>query len=138
MWSDSQIVLNCIKSQRLLPGLYVIAPQRCTYCCHPPTGIIAPLLRIQPICYQGVLYSTEALMSSSPWNYGPKWLTTSSQWLPFQPPPLPPLVLAMAVATEFIPTERPPSDLGLHCVFLLTDTAHLTSCCVSVYMLFIL
>ncbi|XP_065902510.1 uncharacterized protein [Dysidea avara] len=60
--------------------------------------------------------STEALMSSSLWNYGPKWLTTPSQWPSFQPPPLPPLVLAAAVVTEFIPTQRPPPDLGLHCV----------------------
>ena len=29
---------------------------------------------------------------------------------------LPPLVLAAAVATEFVPAERPPPNLGLHCI----------------------
>ena len=31
-------------------------------------------------------------------------------------PPLPPLVLAAAVATEFVPAEQPPPNLGLHCI----------------------
>jgi len=55
-------------------------------------------------------------MSSPLWNYGPTWLTAPSQWPSFQPPPLPPLVLAAAVATEFVPAEQLPPNLGLHCI----------------------
>ena len=60
--------------------------------------------------------TTKSLLSSSLWQHGPKWLTTPSQWPSFQPPPLPPLVLAAAVATEFVPMEQTPTDLGIHCV----------------------
>ena len=59
----------------------------------------------------------ESLMSSSQWQHGPKWLTTLHQW-PSLTPPLPSLALATAVATEFVPIEQPPPNLGLHCIFL--------------------
>ena len=72
-------------------------------------------------------------MSSSLWQHGPKWLTTPHQW-PSSPPTLPTLALAAAVATEFVPIEQPPPDLGLHCIIfinrhgslnkLLSVTAH--------------
>ena len=115
MWSDSQIVLHWIKSQKPLPvfvrhrtaEIQSLLPQaNWSYC--PTSENPADLLS------QGA--TTEALMSSPLWNYGPTWLPTPSQWPSFQPPPLPPLVLAAAVATEFVPAERTPPSLGLHCI----------------------
>ena len=115
MWSDSQIVLHWLKSQKPLPTfirnriteMNTLLPQATwNYC--PTTDNPADLLS------RGT--TTESLLSSSLWQHGPKWLTTPSQWPSFQPPPLPPLVLAAAVATEFVPMEQTPPDLGIHCV----------------------
>ena len=112
MWSDSH---HWIKSQKPLlvfvrhhtAEIQSLLPQaNWSYC--PTSENPANLLS------QGA--TTEALMSSPLWNYGPTWLPTPSQWPSFQPPPLPPLVLAAAVATEFVPAERTPPSLGLHCI----------------------
>jgi len=75
--------------------------------------------------------TTEALISLSVWNYGPKWLTTPSQWPSSQLAPLPPLVLAMEVATEFVPAVQPPPDYAV--LFLSTNIALSTNCCLSVH-----
>ena len=115
MWSDSQIVLHWMKSQKPLPAFVrhritemnsLLPNATWNYC--PTAENPADLLS------RGT--TTAALISSSLWHHGPKWLTTPHQWPSFHPPPLPPLVLAAAVATEFVPTKRTPSDLGLHCV----------------------
>jgi len=115
MWSDSQIVLHWLKSQKPLPAfvchrvaeIQSLLPQASwSYC--PTYENPADLLS------RGT--STEALMSSSLWNFGPPWITTPSQWPSLQTQPLPPLVLAAAVATEFIPAEQPPPASGLRCI----------------------
>lgn len=115
MWSDSQIVLHWLNSQKPLPvfvrhrtaEIQSLLPQaNWSYC--PTSENPADLLS------RGT--TTEMLMSSPLWNYGPAWLTNPSQWPSFQLPPLPPLVLAAAVATEFVPAEQPPPNLGLHCI----------------------
>ena len=104
MWSDSQIVLHWIKSQKPLPmfvrsrisEIYSLLPSAIWN--HCPTADNA-----------------ELLMSSQLWHYGPKWLTMPNQWPSLQPlSPLSPLVLAAAVATEFVPTQQEPPDFGLH------------------------
>ena len=135
IWSDSQIVLHWIKSHKPLPVFVrhrttemnsLLPSANWNYC--PTSENSADLLS------RGT--STEALMSSSLWNYGPKWLTTPSQWPSFQPPPLPPLVLAAAVATEFIPTQRPPPNLGLHCVISTDRYSSLNKLlCISAYVI---
>jgi len=115
MWSDSQIVLHWIKNQKILPAfihhhiteINTLLPNTIWNYCptdENPTDLLS----------RGT--TTEALMSSSLWQQGPKWLTTPHQWPSSQPPHLPPLVLAAAVATEFVPTEQVPTALGLHCV----------------------
>ena len=115
MWSDSQIVLHWIKSQKPLPAFvrYRITEMNSllpnatwNYC--PTAENPADLLS------RGSTY--ESLMSSSLWQHGPKWLTTPNQWPSSLLPPLPSLALAAAVATEFVPTEQPPPDMGLHCI----------------------
>ena len=116
MWSDSQIVLHWIKNQKPLPA----------FVHHRITEIIKTLLpnaiwnycptEDNPADLLSRGTTTEALMSSSLWQHGPKWLATPHQWPSSQPPHLPPLVLAAAVATEFVPTEQAPTDLGLHCI----------------------
>ena len=105
MWSDSQIELHWINSQKLLPTflrhrtteIHSLLPQANWHYC-PTSDNPADLLS------RGT--TTEVLMSSPLWKYGPKWLTTPSQWPSFQPPPLSPLVLAAAVAAEFVPTDQ--------------------------------
>jgi len=133
MWSDSQIVLHWIKSQKPLPvfvrhrtaEIQSLLPRaHWSYC--PTSEKPADLLS------RGT--TIEVLMSSPLWNYGPTWLTAPSQWPSFQPPPLPPLVLAAAVATEFVPAEQPLPNLGLHCII---SAALSISCCLSVHMLFV-
>jgi len=115
MWSDSQIVLHSIKSQKPLP----------VFVYHHTTEIHSLLSQAywhyrptskNPADLLSRGTTTKVLVSSSLWKYGPKWLTTPNQWPSFQPPPLPPLVLAAAVATEFVPIERALLDLGLYCV----------------------
>jgi len=58
----------------------------------------------------------QLLKSSSLWQHGPSWLTTPDQWPVFQLPPLLPLFIAAAIATEFVPQEPSPPAHGLHCV----------------------
>ena len=119
MWSDSQIVLHWIKSQKPLP---MFVKNRITeinsllpsaiwnYC--PTAANPADLLS------RGT--TVESLMSSRLWQHGPKWLTTPDQWPSLQPPPpLSPLVLAAAVTTEFVPMQQRPSDVGLNCVITI-------------------
>ena len=124
MWSDSQIVLHWLKSQKPLPAfvchrtteIQSLLPQASwSYC--PTSENPADLLS------RGT--TTEALISSPLWNYGPTWLTTPSKWPSFQPAPLPPLALAAAVATEFLPAERPWSNLGLHCIITIDQYSSL-------------
>ena len=133
IWSDSQIVLHWLKTQKPLPvfvhnHINEIRSQLPTaiwkYC--PTLKNPADLLT------RGI--STQTLMSSTLWQNGPEWLTTPDQWPSAQQPPIPPLVVAAAVATEFIPTEPTPPDVRLHCVIsiarystlgkLLTVTAY--------------
>ena len=115
IWSDSQIVLHWLKTQKQLPvfvrnRINEIRSQLPTatwqYC--PTRQNPADLLT------RGI--TTQALMSSTLWQQGPTWLTTPQQWPSSQLPPLPLLVLAAAVASEFVPSERAPLDLGLHCI----------------------
>ena len=73
-------------------------------------------------------------MSSRLWQHVPDWLTTPSLWSSCEQPSLPPLLVAAATATEFIPTPPNQLDVGLHCVIsihrhstlskLLTVTAY--------------
>jgi len=58
----------------------------------------------------------QLLKSSSLWQHGPLWLTTPDQWPVFQLPPLSPLFIAAAMATEFVPQEPSPPAQGLHCI----------------------
>ena len=114
MWSDSQIVLHWIKSQKPLPmfvrsrisEIYSLLPSAIWNHC-PTADNPANLLS------RGT--TAELLMSSQLWHYGPKWLTMPNQWPSLPPlPPLSPLVLVAAVATEFVPTQQEPPDFRLH------------------------
>ena len=58
--------------------------------------------------------TAETLMSSSLWQNGPTWLTTPDRWPSFDQPPLPPLLVAAAVATEFVPADPATPTVGLH------------------------
>ena len=89
IWSDSQIVLHCVSSHKPLP-IFV----NCR---------VTEMKSLLP----------DALMSSSLWNHVPKWLLNSARWPPSQLLPIPSLVLAAAVETEF---ESVLPDTGLHCV----------------------
>ena len=114
MWSDSQIVLHWIKSQKPLPmfvrnrisEMTSLLPSAIWNHC-PTADNPADLLS------RGT--TAELLMSSQLWQHGPKWLTMPNQWPSLQPlPPLSPLVLAAAVATEFVPIQQEPLGFGLH------------------------
>ena len=58
-------------------------------------------------------------MSSTLWQHRPAWLTTPNRWPSFDQPILPPLLVATAVATEFVPVEPITPTVGLHCVIML-------------------
>ena len=61
--------------------------------------------------------TTQALMSSKLWQYGPDWLTTPLLWPSCELPCLSPLlVAAAATATEFVPTMPNQTDIGPHCL----------------------
>jgi len=86
MWSDGQIVLHWIKSQKPLPVFvqhhtaeiqFLLSQANWSYC--PKSENPADLLS------RGT--TIEVLKSSLLWNHRPTWFTTPSQW------PLPPLVL---------------------------------------------
>ena len=134
VWSDSQIVLHWIKSQKPLPvfvqhrtaEIQFLLPQaNWSYC---PTSE-------NPVDLLSRGTTIEVLKSSLLWNHGPTWLTTPSQWPSFQPPSLPPLVLAAAMATEFVPAERPPPSLGIHCIISVDQHSSLNKLLsVSVYV----
>ena len=125
MWSDSQIALHWIKNKKPLP---VFVRNRVTeitsllpdaawnYC--PTTDNPADLLT------RGT--TTELLMSSHLWQHGPEWLTTPDHWPSDELSPLPPLVLAAEVATEFVPMEQTPPEIGLHCVISIDRNGSLT------------
>ena len=115
IWSDSQIVLQWIKTQKQLPAFVhhriteirsLLPNATWRYCptLENPTDLLT----------RGI--TTQSLISSTLWQHGPEWLTTPEQWPTFQQPPLPTLVVAAAVATEFVPTERTPPDIGLHAI----------------------
>ena len=125
MWSDSQIVLHWIKSQKPLPVFIrnrtteinsLLPSANWNYC--PTADNPADLLS------RGT--TTKLLMSSHLWQHGPKWLTTPDYWPSLQPPHLSPMVLAAAVATEFVPMKQAPPDLGLHCAISIDRHSSLT------------
>ena len=135
MWSDSQIVLHWIKSQKPLPAFVhhritemnsLLPNATWNYC--PTAENPGDLLS------RGT--TTAALMFSSLWQQGPKWLTTPHQWPSPQLPLLWPLVLAAAVATEFVPIKQVPPDLGLHYIISISHYATLNKLLsVTVYIL---
>lgn len=137
MWSDSQIELHWIKSQKPLPAF---VHHRITEVnSRPPNAIWNHCPTADnPADLLSRDTTTAALMSSSLWQQGPKWLTIPHQWPSPQLPPLQPLVLAAAVATEFVPIEQAPPDLGLHCIFPSVAMPPLTSCCQSLCIFLIL
>ncbi|XP_065911194.1 uncharacterized protein [Dysidea avara] len=115
VWSDSQIVLHWVSSQKPLPTFVnrritemksLLPNATWKYC--PTAENPADLLS------RGT--TIDALMSSSLWNHGPKWLPDPSEWPSPQLLPIPPLVLAAAVETEFVPSKPTLPDTGLHCV----------------------
>ena len=61
----------------------------------------------------------EPLLSSTLWKNGPTWLTTADKRPLFDQPLLPPLLVAAAVATDFIPADSTIPTNDLHCVILL-------------------
>ena len=114
MWSDSQIVLHWIKSQKPLPMFLMNQISEMTSLLpsaiwnHCPTAD-------NPTNLLSRGTTAKLLMSSQLWQHGPKWLTMPNQWPSLQPlPPLSPLVLAAAVAAEFVPIQQEPPDFGLH------------------------
>ena len=118
VWSDSQIVLHWIKSQKLLPAFVrnritemqsQLPTAEWRYC--PTLENPADLLT------RGI--TTDALISSSLWQNGPAWITTPTRWPSFDQPILPPLLVAAAVATEFVPAEPDKPAVGLHCIIPL-------------------
>ena len=118
VWSDSQIVLHWIKSQKLLPAFVrnritemqsQLPTAEWRYC--PTLENPADLLT------RGI--TTDALISSSLWQNGPAWITTPTRWPSFDQPILPPLLVAAAVATEFVPAEPDKPAVGLHCIISL-------------------
>ena len=125
IWSDSQIVLHWVRSQKPLPTFVrhrviemksLLPNATWNYC--PTAENPADLLS------RGT--TTEVLTSSSLWQHGPKWLPTPNKWPSSQLPPIPPLVLAATVATEFVPTVPTLPDTGLHCIILIDR--HSTLC----------
>ena len=118
IWSDSQIVLHWVRSQKPLPifvrhrviEMKSLLPNTTwNYC--PTAENPADLLS------RGT--TTEVLMSSSLWQHGPKWLPSPDKWPTSQLTPIPPLVLAATVATEFVPTVPTLPDSGLHCIIII-------------------
>ena len=118
IWSDSQIVLHWVKSQKQLPAFVrhrineiqtTLSTADWRYC--PTLENPADLLT------RGI--TADTLISSSLWQNGPTWLTTPDKWPLFKQPPLPRLVIAAAVAIEFVPADPATSTLGLLCVILL-------------------
>ena len=133
MWSDSQIVLNWISSQKPLPAFVshritevksLLPNSTWNYC--PTSDNPADLLS------RGT--TADVLLSSALWQHGPKWLPNPDKWPSSELPPMSPLALAAAVATEFVPPEPALPDTGLHLVIcidrhstlrkLLAVTAH--------------
>jgi len=115
IWSDSQIVLHWVQSEKQLPAFVQrrvgeMKSQHPTaswqYC--PTLDNPADLLT------RGTTF--QLLKSSSLWQHGPSWLTTPDQWPVFQLPPLSPLFIAAAIATEFVPQEPSPPAQGLNCI----------------------
>ena len=118
IWSDSQIVLHWIKSQKQLPAFVrnriaemksQLPTAEWRYC--PTLENPADLLT------RGI--TTDALISSSLWKNGPAWITTPHRWPSFDQPSLPPLLVAAAVASEFVPAEPDTPTVGLHCIISL-------------------
>lgn len=118
IWSDSQIVLHWIRSQKSLPTFVkhrvtemqsLLPNATWNYC--PTADNPADLLS------RGT--NTEALISSTLWQHGPKWLPNPNEWPSSQLTPIPPLVLAAAVATEFTPTISTFTDTGVHRIILI-------------------
>lgn len=112
MWSDSQIMLHWIKSQKPLPAFVHHCITEMSSLLPNATWNYCPTAE-DPVDLLSRDMTTEALMSSSLWQQESKWLTTPNQWPSPQLSPLWPLVLAAAVATEFVPMEPAPPDFGL-------------------------
>ena len=120
IWSDSQIVLHWVQGDKQLPAFVnhrvtemksQLPTANWRYC--PTLENPADLLT------RG---TTLQLLRSSPlWQHGPSWLTTPDQWPVFQLPPLPPLFVAAAIATEFVPQEPSPPAFGLDCVMSIDN-----------------
>jgi len=123
MWSDSQIALHWIKNKKSLP---VFVWNRVTEMNSLLPDAVWNYCPDNPVDLLMRRTTTELLMSSHLWKNSPKWLTTPDHWPSHQLPPLPPLVLAAEVATEFVPMEQAPPELGLHHVISIEHHGSLT------------
>ena len=117
MWSDSQIMLHWVRNQKPLPTLVRVIEMKsllpnATWNFCPTDENPADLLS------RGT--TTKVLMSSSFWQHGPKWLPSPNKWPSSQLPPIPPLIVATTIATEFVLTVPPLLDSGLHYI-IITD-----------------
>ena len=134
IWSDSQIVLHWVKSQKELPAF--VRHRVTEIQSSLPTAVwkYCPTLENPAdLLTRGI--TTEALMSSSLWQNGPAWLTTPNNWPSFDQPNLPPLLVAAATASEFVPAEPDTPAVGIHCVVSLNRYSSLCKLlCVTAYV----
>ena len=135
IWSDSQIVLHWVNGTKQLPTFDNVRNRVTEIQTNLPNAnwrYCPTLANPADLLSRGT--TTQALLSSRQWQHGPDWLTTPSLWPSCEQPNLPPLLVAAATATEFVPTPPNQLDVGLHCVIsinrhstlskLLTVTAY--------------
>ena len=96
---------------------YSICLQSYSYNYQLLNGDIVPPLKIHQTCLRGELPLMHDLIVIV--QNGPAWITTPDRWSSFDQPTLPPLLVAAAVASEFVPAEPDTPTVGLHCIISL-------------------
>jgi len=126
LWSDSQIILYWIKSDKKLhqfvshwvTEIHQLTPNSTWKYC--PTEENSADLLIKGI-------TVTQMKSSLPWHQGPQWLTDHNKWPVWQPAATFHLQAATVMTSEFVPTTSLKPCNGLHKIIDLTNYSTLAS-----------
>lgn len=125
MWSDSQIVLYWVQSEKQFPAFVLHHISEMKSQLHTASWRYCPTLEnLADLLTRG----TNAEVK----QHGPSWLTTPDQWPMFQLPPLLPLFIAAAIATEnFFHQSHLHKHLAytVSCTLTITVPINKNSCC---------
>ena len=120
LWADSQIVLHWLQSNKNLNSFVHHRVSEIHQLTNDATWNFCPTSdNPADLLTRGI--TSSQLKSSTLWNHGPEWLTSTSNWPTWQATPALRLQALAITSAVFIPNEKQNSTHGLHTIIDVTD-----------------